>query len=97
MEKIKIESSDIFEYIFPHDISCSPDGKHIAYIISNINEEKDCYEHDLYVMDIKTEKQIHMTQTKDVHHLVGFLIQNYFLHLKEISQKQVQQIFTLFL
>ncbi|AUA35968.1 peptidase, S9 family [Clostridioides difficile] len=66
MEKIKIESSDIFEYIFPHDISCSPDGKHIAYIISNINEEKDCYEHDLYVMDIKTEKQIHMTQTKDV-------------------------------
>lgn len=40
MEKIKIESSDIFEYIFPHDISCSPDGKHIAYIISNINEEK---------------------------------------------------------
>ncbi|MDV9764556.1 hypothetical protein RHG39_03545 [Clostridioides difficile] len=22
MEKIKIESSDIFEYIFPHDISC---------------------------------------------------------------------------
>ncbi|MFL8799760.1 MULTISPECIES: prolyl oligopeptidase family serine peptidase [unclassified Clostridioides] len=66
MEKLKIESSDIFEYIFPHDISCSPDGSHIAYIISNINEEKDCYEHDLYAMDVKTEKQIHMTQTKDV-------------------------------
>ncbi|WP_227865264.1 MULTISPECIES: hypothetical protein [unclassified Clostridioides] len=66
MEKLKIESSDIYEYLFPHDISCSPDGKYIAYIISNINEEKDCYEHDLYVMEIKTKKQIHLTQTRDV-------------------------------
>lgn len=56
MEKIKIESLDIFEYIFFYDIFCLFDGKYIVYIILNINEEKDCYEYDLYVMDIKIEK-----------------------------------------
>lgn len=66
MEKLRIKSTDIFCYEFPHDIACSPNGTYIGFILSHINKENDNYEHDIVVMNRLTREQKPLTQTKDI-------------------------------
>lgn len=66
MEKMKVESKDLYSYSYPHDVNCSSDGKYAAYIMTHMDEKKDGYVHDIQVLNISSGEILELTQSKDV-------------------------------
>lgn len=66
MGKKKVQSKDLYSYSYPHDVSCSLNGKYAAYLMTHMDEEKDGYIHDIQVLDIASGEILELTQSKDV-------------------------------
>lgn len=53
MKKEKVKSRDLFYYRFPSELSCSPKGTYLAFLLTEMDEAADGYQSDLWVMEPK--------------------------------------------
>ena len=49
MESVQLR--DFLQYRFLSDVQYAPDGKRAAFVVSNCNEEENCYESRLWLYD----------------------------------------------
>lgn len=50
MEPIGIR--DFLDYKYLSDVQYAPDGKHAAFVVSNCNEDENCYESRLWLLSL---------------------------------------------
>ncbi len=54
--KKKVLSTDLYEYHYPHDVNCSPDGKYAAFLMSHMDKSADGYIHDIQLLNTETKE-----------------------------------------
>ncbi len=51
MENKFVTANDLYEYQFPHDICCAPEGGALAFLLSEMDAESDGYRHDICLLN----------------------------------------------